>query len=98
DRDEGAEARALLLAEQDLVENVEPVERDAGTAVLALLHGIEERLAPADLVDHVLNIFGRGARRQARQRIAQILQRDALALRRLAELLRRRHEVTIIVD
>src|SRR5262249_1764352 len=36
-RDEGAEARALLLAEQHLVQHVEPVERDAGTAVLALL-------------------------------------------------------------
>ena len=37
DRDERAEARAFLLAEQHLVEHVEPVERDAGTAVLALL-------------------------------------------------------------
>src|SRR5665213_2981536 len=44
-RDERAEARAFFLAEQDLVEHVEPVERDAGAAVLALLHGIEERLA-----------------------------------------------------
>jgi hypothetical protein len=41
DGDEGAEPGALLLAEQDLVEHVEPVERDAGTAVLALLDGIE---------------------------------------------------------
>src|SRR5678815_2936780 len=36
-RDERAEARALLLAEQHLVEHVEPVERHARTAVLALL-------------------------------------------------------------
>src|SRR5215468_885588 len=52
DGDEGAEARAFLLAEQDLVEHVEPVQRDAGTAVLALFHGIEERLAAADFIDH----------------------------------------------
>src|SRR5690349_14540974 len=43
DGDEGAEARALLLPEQHLVEHVEPVERHAGAAVLALLHGVEER-------------------------------------------------------
>src|ERR1700737_3002878 len=48
--DEGAEARALFLAEQHLVEHVEPVERDAGTAVLALLHRIKERLAAAGLL------------------------------------------------
>src|SRR6476660_8483841 len=42
-RDERAEARAFFLTEQHLVEHVEPVERDAGAAVLALLHGIEER-------------------------------------------------------
>ena len=97
-RDERAEARALLLAEQHLVEHVEPVERDAGPAVLALLHLIEERLAAADLVDHVLDVFGARSRRQLRQRIAQILQRGALAVGRLAELLRRRHEVAIVVD
>src|SRR5947208_9452528 len=62
-RDERAEARALLLAEQHLIEHVEPVERDTGTAVLALLDGIEERLAAADLVDHVLDVF-RGRRRR----------------------------------
>ena len=58
DRDEGAEARAFLLAEQHLVEHVEPVERDAGLAVLGLLLVIEERLAAADLVDHVLDVSG----------------------------------------
>src|SRR5262245_58076264 len=36
DRDEGTEARSLLLAEQHLVEHVEPVERDARPAVLGL--------------------------------------------------------------
>src|SRR5947209_3193954 len=52
DGDEGAKARALLLAEQHLVEHVEPVERHAGTAILALFVVVEERLAAADLVDH----------------------------------------------
>src|SRR5437868_165126 len=98
DRDERAETRALLLAEQHLVEHVEPVERDAGPTVLALLHGVEERFAAANFIDHVLDVFGTRARRQLRQRIAQILQRGALALGRLAELLRRRHEVAVVID
>jgi hypothetical protein len=33
---ERAEARTFLLAEQDLIEHVEPVERDAGLAILGL--------------------------------------------------------------
>src|SRR5579872_3778711 len=37
DRDKGAETRALLLPEQHLIKHVEPVERHARTAVLALL-------------------------------------------------------------
>src|SRR5829696_746916 len=57
-RDERTEARALLLAEQHLIEHVEPVERNAGPAILALLHLIQKRLAAADLVDHVLDVFG----------------------------------------
>src|ERR1700675_4515220 len=61
DRDKGAEARAFFLAEQDQVEHVEPVERNARPAILALLHWVEERLATADLVDHVLDVFGRGS-------------------------------------
>src|SRR6478735_8213031 len=73
DRDEGAEARALLLAEQHLVEHVEPVERHAGTAVLALLDRVEERLAAADLVDDVLDVLGGGVLWKLRQRFAQIL-------------------------
>src|SRR5438445_685687 len=38
------------------------------------------------------------SRRQLRQRIAQILQRGALAVGRFAELLGRRHEVAVVVD
>src|ERR1700749_4188257 len=66
DRDKGTEARALLLAEQHLVEHVEPVERDARPAILALLHMIQERLAPPDLVDHVLYLLCSRIGRQAR--------------------------------
>src|SRR4051812_5659152 len=51
DRDERPEARAFLLAEQHLVEHVEPVERHARPAVFRGLLAIEERLAAADLVD-----------------------------------------------
>src|SRR5262249_39628360 len=59
DRDERAETRSLLLAEQHLVEHVEPVERDARLAVLGLdLAGlVEERLAPAHLVNHPLALL-----------------------------------------
>src|SRR5262245_10106989 len=49
-RDERAEARAFLLAKQHLVEHIEPVERDAGLAVLGLLLLIEERRTTADIV------------------------------------------------
>src|ERR1017187_50274 len=56
DRDERPEARAFFLTEQHLVEHVEPVERDARPAILAFLHRIQERLAAADLVDHVLDL------------------------------------------
>src|SRR5436189_5831399 len=72
DRDEGAEARAFLLAQEHLIEDVEPVERDAGPAVFRWLFVIEERLTPADLVDDVLDVLGARALRQVRQRVAQI--------------------------
>ena len=48
DGDEGAEARALLLAEQHLIEHVEPVERHARLAILGFLLLIEEGLAAAE--------------------------------------------------
>src|SRR5665213_1787646 len=54
-RDEGTEARAFLLAEQHLIEHVEPVERDAGLAVLGLFLVVEKRFAPADFIDNVLD-------------------------------------------
>src|SRR5262245_12179764 len=57
DRDERAEARAFLLAEQHLVQHVEPVERDARLAVLGLLFLIEERRTAANVVEHVLDLF-----------------------------------------
>src|SRR5437764_4354434 len=68
DGHERAEARALLLPEQHLVEHVEPVERDAGLAILGLdLAGlVEERLAPPDLVDDLLDLFRRRIGRQLR--------------------------------
>src|SRR6266478_4768325 len=77
DCDERAEARTLLLPEQHLIEHVEPVERDAGAAVLRRLLVVEERLAPPDLVYHVLDLLGRGILRQLRQRVAQVGKRDA---------------------
>ena len=99
DRDERAEARAFLLPEQHLVEHVEPVERDAGAAVLARASSCRGTARG-----------GRSRRRRSgcprpsrpvgklRQRVAQIGERLALALGRLAELLRRRDEVAIVVD
>src|SRR5262245_30199814 len=95
DRHERAEARALLLAQQHLVAHVDPVDLAAGLAVLGLdLAGlVEERLAPADVVDHLLDLLRRGVRRQPRLSIAQIIQRRALALAGLAILLLRQHEV-----
>ena len=66
ERDERAEARAFLLAEQHLVQEIEPVERHARAAVLALFLRIEERLAAADLVDDVLDVLRRRFRRQLR--------------------------------
>ena len=98
DGDERAEARAFLLAEQHLVEHVEPVERDARLAVLGLLLLVEERLAAADLIDDVLDRLRRGLRRQLRERVAQVGKRLALDLARLAEFFGRPHEVAEIVD
>src|SRR6266404_2847321 len=79
DRHERAEARAFFLAEQDLVEHVEPIERDAGLAVagLDLAARIEERLAPADLVDQLLDLLGTRIGGKLRERVAQIHQGGA---------------------
>src|SRR5260370_19118384 len=59
DRDERAEARAFFLTEQHLIEHVEPVERHARPPILALLYRVKERLAPAHLLDDVLDLLGR---------------------------------------
>src|SRR6516164_8087371 len=73
DRRERAEARALLLPEQNLVEHVEPIDRDAGLVVLGLdLAGlVEEGLAPADLIDHILNLLAGRIVRKLAERVAQ---------------------------
>src|SRR4051812_32814214 len=52
-RDKRAEARPLFLAEQHLVEHVEPIERHAGPTVLGFLRMIEKRLAAADFINDV---------------------------------------------
>src|SRR5262249_57091365 len=59
-RYERAEARTLLLAEQHLIEHVEPIERDTRLAVLTLDLSslVEERLAPTDFVDHLPDLLG----------------------------------------
>ena len=69
-----------------------------GLPSLAFFFSIEERLAAADFVDHVLDGFRRRVGRQLRQRIAQIDQRGALGRARLAEFFRRQHEIAEIVD
>src|SRR5262249_20382771 len=86
-RHERAEARAFFLPQQDLVEHVEPLERDAGLAVpgLDLAGLVEERLAPADLVDHLLDLLGTRIIRELGERVAQIEQRRALAIAGLAK-------------
>ncbi len=86
------------MPQEHLIEHVEPLERDAGLAVFCRLLVIEERLAPPDLVDDILNRFGSRAGRKLRKRIAQIGKRLALALARLAEFFRREHEVAEIMD
>src|ERR1700727_3093285 len=55
-RHERAETRAFFLTEQHLIKHVEPVERHARPAILALLYRVEERLAAGGLADHVLDI------------------------------------------
>src|SRR5262249_31685286 len=99
-RYERAEARTLLLPKQHLVEHVEPIERDTRLAVLALdLSGlVEERLAPADFVDHLMDLLGGRVGGKLRKRLAQVEERRTLALARLAEPLLRQHEVAKIVD
>src|SRR5215813_2019716 len=99
-RYERAEARTLLLAEQHLIEHVEPIERDTRLAVFALDLSslVEERLAPTDFVDHLLDLLGGRIGGQLHKRLAQVEKRRTLALARLAEPLLRQHEVAKIVD
>ena len=99
DRDERAEARAFLLPEQHLIEHVEPVERHAGLAVLGLLLLVEERLAPADLVDHVLDLLRRRSPRGSCDSASRrSIKASRSTSRRLAEFLFRQHEVAEIMD
>src|SRR5262249_7491127 len=99
-RYERAEARTLLLAEQHLIEHIEPIERDTRLAVFAFdLSGlVEERLAPTDFVDHLLDLLGGRIGGQLHKRLAQVEKRRTLALARLAEPLLRQPEVAQIVD
>src|SRR6266436_9700696 len=99
-RKERAEARTLLLAEQHLIEHVEPIERNARLAVFALhLSGlVEKRLAPADCVNHLLDLLRGRISRELRERLAQVEKRGTLALARLAKPLLRQHEIAKIVD
>src|SRR5262245_59514437 len=100
ERHKRAEARAFFLAEQHLVEHIEPIERDARFAILGLDLSslVEEWLASADLVDYLLNLFCTGIGGELRQRIAQVEERRAFVLARLAESLLRQHEVAKIVN
>src|SRR5262245_57495050 len=99
DRGERTEAWAFLLPEQHLIEHVEPFERHARLAVLglALAALVEEGLAPADLVNHVLNLFGVRVSWQLRECVAQIVERCTLDLAWLAECFGRQHKVAIVV-
>src|SRR5262245_33885729 len=72
DRDERAEPRSFLLAEQYLIKQIEPIQRDAGLAILRLLFLVQKRLTAPDLVDHGLDVLGTGFRRQLRKRIPQM--------------------------
>src|SRR5690349_23737354 len=81
DRNERTKARTFLLAQQHLIEQIEPVERNARFAVLRLFLLVQERLATADLVDHILDILRARGGSQLRERVAQIDQRCALGIR-----------------
>src|SRR5262249_21302429 len=99
-RRERAEARALLLTEQYLIKHVEPLERYARLAVFGfyLAGAVEERLAPADFIHDLLNFLCRGIGWQLREAVAQIEQRRPLAFGRLAEFLRRQHEIAEVMN
>src|SRR4029079_16909280 len=97
DRDEGAEARSLLLAEQHLVEHVEPIQRDAGLAILGRLFLIKKRRPAPHVVEHVLNFVGRRGRRKIGERVTKVEQRLALFRAGITELLLRQDEGAIVV-
>src|SRR3954469_24800238 len=90
ENDEGAEARAALLAEQDLVDRREPGLGDAGAPVgaLRLAGGVGEMPAP-DLVDDGLQGLGIGRAFVGGKRLGELRQRRALGLVRQPVALRR---------
>src|SRR5262249_41076082 len=97
---ERAEALTFLLAEQHLIEHIEPIERHARLAVFALdLSGLVEKwLAPADFVNHLLDLLRGRISGELRERLAQVEKRRTLALARLPKPLLRQHENATIVD
>src|SRR4051812_50093317 len=76
ERDEGAEARAALLTEQDLVDRREPGLGDAGAPVgaLRLAGGVGEMPTP-DLVDDGLQGLGIGRAFVGVKRLGEFRQR-----------------------
>src|SRR5262249_61255250 len=73
-RHEGAKSRALLLAEQHLIKHVEPMERNAWLSIFALdlPAFVQERLASAHFLNHLLNLFGSGLRGGLVRRLPQV--------------------------
>src|SRR6266851_4391138 len=83
--DEGAHARALLAAQQDLIEGLEPLAQ--------LFLG---EMALARLVDLVLDELRALALGDLAQRVGEVLQRGPLLARGQAELLGALHEVLVV--
>ena len=86
DGDEGAEARAFALAQQHLVQGLEPVAQ------------IGEGVALADLVELVLDRLGVGILAGGAQPAVQLLERRPLLVARRAVAAGRRHEVAVVGD
>src|SRR5581483_3916822 len=84
--DEGAEARALRLAEQNFVERREPVAQRLEAVLLA------------DRIDLGLNLLGEHAVRQPGEPRVEIEERGALLIRGRAVAFARFHEVVEVAD
>src|SRR5690625_4825782 len=84
--EKGAEAGALLLAEENFVAGLEPVAQ------------VGEGVTLADLVDLVLDAFAFAVGGQLLQFLQQLLQGPALHLVRRAVTLGRLHEIPVVGD